>query len=400
MGTVWLPRAARILLVSLSGGGVSTYGFEFTASQTGVHKAVVVIDPGNDIAEEAEDNNTASISFPVIRGELFILYHRARWRYQFMSARYMTNLTWDSSSTMEQEGWSAVKERRYWRRRGVKLIRQVSVSPGENTSLEDRVSYFELRAGQSTEQMGGKYHPRQFVDELGNWGDPGWGGAEGAERGQRCADSFIAFKERNPEAWMGIATSGLPRKQYSEALRKVDCVLPERCLLDKSQYGDGDWGFSEMTERGYADHVIMFLAIDARKNGSETKGRPAPRWAPDAAEIENQIRSLRTAWPSMKGIAYYMTYAGPPYPLEHPEEDMILVADNLVYQYYVMPVLTLTYSPDRKSIHINNIGAMDTRNVEVVVRRDGSTQETVVPLITAGQFVAISSAAGFERRPR
>ena len=107
---------------------------------------------------------------------------------------------------------------------------------------------------------------------------------------------------------------------------------------------------------GFADRAFITLAIDSRKV-QDNDGRVTLRWSSDRAEIERQIRSLRTARPEMMGAALYGNYA---------EENLIAEADDLSRRYWIMPVLTLRQKADSQIVTLHNIGAIDARDVVVV----------------------------------
>ncbi len=338
-------------LSSLSAGMSYMIKIPFVPSTSDVYELRAYVDADKIIPEKDETNNVGVLRFPVVRTNMFILYHKPT-RLVLMKTRWMTHVTFCSSTAMQKAGWSADKERAYWKVRGVKLISHVCYTPwtsGRRASVEDRVRYWHSRGNAI------------IIDELSNWGKP---------KGTAVCDAIIAFKKQYPEAWVGVWTAIHPLKIYYPALRKADMVFPEMYYLHSGQYGNSDWGRREFQQAGLANKTIAVLAMDSRR-GKDKGGRKCPRWAPTKEEIENQIRSLRLAWPEMKGISLYLTFAN---------EKQILEADELIYKYYIKPVIMLRRDANRQ-ICVTNVGAMDAHNVRVFLFRKNAVKKHIIPLL-------------------
>ena len=79
-------------------------------------------------------------------------------------------------------------------------------------------------------------------------------------------------------------------------------------LRHEGEYRDSDGHLAADRRAGFADRAFITLAIATRK-GKDNSGRVTSRWSSDGAEIERQIRSLRTALPEMMGVALYGNHA-------------------------------------------------------------------------------------------
>ena len=327
---------------------------QFTPCDNGIYEVSVTVDREAAVTEAEETNNAATLEFPVVRRPVFILYHVGD-RGALRPLRYQTHLTF---------GGRDANERAYWTRRGVDLLLHRTGSPTRSNvaTVEQRVAYW-AETGQDV-----------IVDELLN--RPG-------EEGVLMARAFRAFKEQYPHIRLAVWASPTPFATYYQGLRYADAVLPEVYLRDESAYRDTDWHLAAHRRAGFADRTYIALAVDSRR-GKDADGRPCPRWASDAAEVERQVRSLRAARPEMMGVALYANFA---------EAPLIAEADALFGRYWVMPVLTLEPGAVPGTVKLSNIGAMDARDV-VVAGGDGNGQGAAkVPLLEAGASTELNLPA-------
>lgn len=317
---------------------------QFRPDTNGLHKVIVTIDPEDAVPETNDDNNTAALTFPVVRRNVLILYH-ANSNEPLMRMRYQTHVTYGGGRD----------ERTYWTRRGVRplLHRMGTPSRSNLASVEERVAYW----AESGEDL--------IVDELINGN---------GEESVLMARAFQAFKEQYPHIWLAVWCSPSPLESYHKGLRYADAVLPEVYLRHEDEYRGSDWHLAADRHAGFADRAFITLAIDSRK-GKDNDGRVTPRWSSDRAEIERQIRSLRTARPEMMGAALYGNFA---------EENLIAEADDLFRRYWIMPVLTLRQKADSKIVTLHNIGAIDARDVVVVGDGGSGNWRNTLPVLEAG----------------
>lgn len=320
---------------------------QFKPGHNGIHKVSVTVDPEDAVRETDETNNTATQAFPVVRRNLFIFNHAGE-RKKLMKLRNQTHITCD--------GNTAAEERAYWTRCGLSLLLHLGGTPTPRgiATIEQRVAYW-AESGQDV-----------AINELMNH-------RKGKED-LLMAQAVKAFKEKYPHIWLALWCSPAPLEAYQQGVRYADAVVPEVYLRHEGQYKDIDWYLAADRKGGYADRSFISLAIDSRQ-GKDRDGRKCPRWSSDRAEIERQIRSLRTARPDMMGVALYANYA---------EEDLIAEADDLIGRYWVMPVLTLEPASGSGTLTLRNIGAMDARNVVLVGKGASGDWQKKISVLEAG----------------
>ena len=157
-------------------------------------------------------------------------------------------------------------------------------------------------------------------------------------------------------------------------------------LRHEGEYRDSDGHLAADRRAGFADRAFITLAIDSRK-GKDNSGRVTSRWSSDGAEIERQIRSLRTALPEMMGVALYGNHA---------DEHLIAEADDLFRRYWIMSVLTLQQKPDSKTVTLHNIGAIDARDLVVVGEGGSGNWRNTLPVLDAGTRRELSVPDGVQ----
>ena len=349
------PWTAEFRVDALPGQSSIVETMQFRPKHNGVHQVAVTIDPEDAVRETDENNNTATLAFPVVRREVFILYHANTSR-ALMNMRYQTHITFARGDA---------EERAYWTRRGVKLLLHRMGTPTRSgvATVEQRVAYW-AETGQDL-----------VIDELLN--------ASG-EEGVLMARACKAFKEKYPHIWLAIWCAPAPRESFHEGLRYADAVLPEMYLRHEGQYKDTDWHLANHRKGGFAERTFITLAMDSRK-GKDEDGRKCPRWSSDRAETEKQIRSLRTARPEMMGVCLYGNFA---------EQDLIAEADDLFYRYWIMPVLTLQSALDSGAVKVRNIGAMDARHVVVSGKGGGPDWVKRVRVLRSGESLSLDLPSG------
>ena len=359
------PWTAEFWLDAVPGQSSIVEMIQFKPNHNGIHEVAVTVDPEDALRETDEANNTATLTFPVVRREVFIYYHGGDNRLKLMKMRYYTHTTFSAQPIMEQAGWPASKERAYWTRRGVKLLLHRAGTPSRSSvaTVEQRVAYW-AETGQDL-----------IIDELLN--RPG-------EEGVLMARACKEFKQKYPHIWLAIWCSPAPNESFHQGLRHADAVLPEVYLRHEGQYKDTDWYLAENRKGGFADRAFIALAMDSRQ-GVDEDGRKCPRWSSDRSETERQIRSLRTARPEMMGVGLYGNFA---------EEDLIAEADDLFYRYWVMPVLTLEPGPEAGAVRLRNIGAMDARDVVVVGKGGSRDWVNKVPVLQSGDILNLDLPVG------
>ena len=338
------PWTSELRLDSVPGQSSVVDAIQFKPEDNGVHQVTVTVDPEDAVRETNDANNSATMSFPVVRRNVFLLYH-GNSTTPLMDMRYQTHLTFDGDA----------EELAYWTRRGVRLLLQRVGTPTRSNvaTVEQRVAYW-AETGRDL-----------IIDELLNLG---------GEEGVVMARAFKAFKEKYPHIWLAVWCAPAPFESYHQGLRYVDAVLPEIYLRHEDQYRNSDWHLAAHRQGGFADRTFITLAVDSRR-GEDEDGRKTPRWSSDRAEIERQIRSLRAARPDMMGVALYANFA---------EQHLIAAADDLFWRYWIMPVLTLEQAADSETVTMRNIGAMDARDVVVAGRRGSRVWEKKLPLLEAG----------------
>ena len=349
------PWTAEFRIDSVPGQSSTEEMIQFKPQHNGIHTVVVTLDPKDAVRETDEANNTATLTFPVVRREVFILYH-GNSRVPLMKMRYQTHLPFDRGDA---------EERAYWTRRGVMLLLHRMGTPTRSSvaTVEQRVAYW-AETGQDL-----------LIDELIN---------RKGEEGVLMARAFKAFKEKYPHIRLAVWCAPSPFKSYHQGLGYADAVLPEVYLRHEGQYKDTDWYLADHRKGGFADRTFIALAMDSRQ-GKDEDGRKCPRWSSDRAETERQIRSLRAARPEMMGVALYGNFA---------EEDLIAEADDLFYRYWIMPVLTLELARHSGAVTLRNIGAMDARDVVVVGK--GGSRDWVKKLLVveAGESLNLDLSVG------
>ena len=340
------PWTAELRLDLVPGQSSMVDTIHFEPRDNGIHKVSVAVDPEDAVRETDETNNTATLAFPVVRRNVFILYH-GNTRVPMMKMRYQTHLTHDGRDA---------SDRAYWTRRGVNLLlhRMGTPTRSDIATVEQRVAYW-AETGQDV-----------IIDELLN---------RKGEEGVLMAQAIRAFKQKYPHIWLAVWCAPAPLESYHQGLRYADAVLPEVYLRHEGQYKGSDWHMAVHSKGGFADRTFITLAVDSRR-GKDEDGRKTPRWASDRAELERQVRSLRAARPEMMGVALYANFAG---------ADLIAEADDLFWRYWIMPVLTLEPTLDARTVTVRNIGAMDARDVVVIGQGGNQDWTTKLPILEAGK---------------
>ena len=347
------PIVKHIRFAKIPSGESFVESLKYTPVDNGIYKISAEIDPDNKINEADEMDNDASVVFPVVRRDVFLYYHSTD-RKKLAYARYLTDSSFSPISRKKDTKlyWN---QKSYWKKRGVRLARHLSNGPSSHCNWKQRVNYWEKF---------GRGWNRLIIDEFGiDYGGP---------KDQDCGKAIVEFKKRNPNVWFGSFIAGRIRKVLWQGFRESDAVMIESYLFHETQYRSSDWGSFLARKGGFAEHA--FNVVGVQKD----------RWAGTPFEIENQIRSVRRARPTVMGIGLYLSKA---------DEKLVLAADKVCYDYFIKPVLLLSLDA-KGNTTVFNIGGMDARNIVLEIERgsDPKVKRVKIGIIKAGDEFQLPGA--------
>jgi len=362
---------ARREVVLEPGNGEAEGTTRWTPTRNGLMRIEAIIDPRNEIPEENESNNEASLELPVvIPGRLPM--------FPWFSER--TYLRW---ANIWAGGINQGNIKR-WRERGVMPLAWKWGGynmPGNPTEEEFFKSYSD--AGDC---------PGIAIDEFGYYPL-----AKNIARHEAALRGLLRAKQAHPENYVLAWHSGAFYPEQAALYRNAAdlVVLESYCFYwaPKGLQTDNAYDFLDMKMQA-AREVDLLTASGTPGAKCITSVDLRPETF-NRGELEQVIRHLRRRWPEMRGFGIF----GGLIPKDATEAQRAKgtadeqFVDRLCFEYFVGPVVTLmpqslwvTRKDDGSlviTLAISNIGGMDSGPVRVVLldegRRIGGFEVAEVP---------------------
>jgi len=372
------------------GDGKAEGTIKWTPPRNGMYRVEATIDPRNEIAEENEDNNVATLDLPVvIPGRLpdFPWFHE---RSHLRLANIWAGVT--SQEHLER-----------WRERGVMPLAWKYGTLGA-TGDPTEADYFNRNT--HTEE--------DYFNYWSNIGD--YPGIAIDEFGYRPTSELVAYnefalralrrvKEANPEMYVFVWHSGALYPEQAALYRDaVDLLVLESYCFWYAPQGlqtDNAYAFLDMKMLPARQvDLIMAHGTPGAKCITSVDLNPSPE-SFHRGEMEQIVRHLRRQWPEMRGFGIFGVRAA----ADAADEQFV---DQLCFEYFIQPVVTLmphslwvTREEDGQltlTLAISNIGGMDSGPVRVALFDEGRRLGTFgVDAVPAGDSRVTNRA--FVRHP-
>jgi hypothetical protein len=353
----------------------------WSSERNGLFEVEVVLDPGNTIQEENEQDNTATLVLPVIvKGKGRALHFP--WYREIPTARWATCVT----STREPQQ-ARLAERGVtplnWEYGGMSWSyydKEKAKSDPEAVLAEiEEVFYSKFTSEGATHGCG--------IDEIG-----GYPGSWKFKASVASMKGLVRAKAEKPDRFFAVWNGGGPRPELAALCRQgADLLLLEtylwRALPDELGVQDIYESMvsriepfiraTDMFQPAYGNHCYTLIALD-------TSERPDRC---DLGELEQVVRFIRRRFPEMRGIAWYTGGYGNCGLVRTEETDrhheaLLRQADRLCFDYWVKPCITLMpeclwlgrddEGNPTLNVAVTNLGSVDSGEVSVEFLVDGA----------------------------
>lgn len=368
---------ARREVILEPGDGVAEGTTRWTPTRNGILRLEAIIDPHNEIPEENESNNVASLELPVV------------------IAGRMPAFPWFSERPYLR--WANIwagginhENIERWRERGVMPLawKWGGCNMPGNPTEEDFFKHYS-DAGDC---------PGIAIDEFGYYPL-----AKQIARNETALRGLLRAKQAHPENYVLAWHSGAFYPEQAALYRNAAdlVVLESYCFYwaPKGLQTDNAYAFLDMKMRA-AREVDLLTASGTPGAKCVTSVDLRPETF-NRGELEQVIRHLRRRWPEMRGFGIFggliSKDATEAQRAKGTADEQFV--DRLCFEYFVGPVVTLmpqslwvTREDDGSfalTVAVSNIGGMDSGPVRVVLLDEGRR---------IGSFEAAKVPAGDDRR--
>ncbi len=346
------------------------YRSNWQPEQSGIYTLTVQVDPRNKSGDPLPDNNTATVTIPVVWREL----HTLSWG-PIRDSQWVGTVA--TTGTSGKPNDPSAEEVAYWHRRGTKVLGYAYTIERNfmKLSAEEAIAHIVNTAAKFAHlDCDGL-----IIDEIGSYNT-----AAGHEWIRRYGIGYDQVHEKYPRLrvyeWIG---GGISHPDQLDITHRNNHVLMSEDY--PTIHGrSGPWEFAERLEwRG--QYMASVDGIHALGIGGDC-GR---RFPPD---IENNLRLCRKINPALPGICYYAAALPPQF------------LDQLTFDYFIKPVLMVgeddirmpdasphSHKPVALQVDVHNIGGVPAKNVGVrIYARDLDANKrrllahTVIPQIGNG----------------
>ena len=334
------------------------YQAAWQPSKAAIYRLTVQVDPDNKSPDPLRENNTVTVTLPVVWRELHIFAWGPT-----------KHLKWITSAPQELDGGKYdridLPEFNYWNRRGIKILgfmymKQRNLMP---RPAEYMINYYT--------ELAGKYLAAGaegvIVDESGSYGTP-----DGFEYIRRFGVTFDRIRQKYPQLKVFNWIAGPVHREEIDIGVRNDHIMTGECYEQiHARYGPS-----------WRARLKDYIGRLGQKNiiAVGVGGDAGRQFQP---QVERSIQLIREIGPDMPGINYYgLGYLkeGEPYQGSYHQ-----FFDRMTLDYFIKPVLTITRIEKVKKIgdwrassgplkagetvhlraEIRNIGGVPARDVKV-----------------------------------
>lgn len=286
-------------------GAAADYEASLRPTRAGIYQLTVQVDSELKSGDMVRENNTATVTLPVVWRELHVI--------PWGPTKYLKWVTAVPHLPADRATGD------YWGRRGVKVLGLIHplerhmMRLSEEEMISTIVGEADARFKDGIDGL--------ILDEIGSYGTP-----EGLEFIRRFGLAFDKVREKYPQLQVYTWIAGPLNRQEIENGVRNDQILMGECYDPLHATHGPTWRdrLNYYTERlGPRNLIAVGTGRDA--------GRKYKPW------VENSIRMIRTLGPDMPGICYYVVGEGENYYQGSFNEFL----DGLTFKYFIMPVLSL-----------------------------------------------------------